>query len=35
MAEPYLELPLNGIGFGKINLNSTGLLFTLVVKPFK
>jgi len=35
MAEPYIELPLNGIGFGKINLNSTGLLFTIVVKPFK
>lgn len=34
MAEPYLELPLNGIGFGKINLNSSGLLFTVVVKPF-
>ncbi len=35
MAEPFIELPLNGIGFGKINLNSSGLLFTIAVKPFK
>jgi hypothetical protein len=34
MAEPYLELPFDGIGFGKINLNSSGLLFTVAIKPF-
>ena len=34
MAEPYIEMPLSGIGFGKINLNSSGLLFTAVIKPF-
>ena len=33
-AEPYIELPLSGIGFGKINLNSGGLLFTAIIKPF-
>lgn len=34
MAEPYLKLPLTGIGFGKVNLNSAGVLFTLGYKPF-
>ncbi|MEP7143823.1 MAG: hypothetical protein ABI707_13170 [Ferruginibacter sp.] len=33
-AEPYLKLPLHGIGFGKINLNSGGLLFTASIRPF-
>jgi hypothetical protein len=33
-AEPYLKLPLSGIGAGKIKLNSAGLLFTLSLKPF-
>ena len=32
--EPYVKLPLSGIGLGKINLNSAGLLFTVTVKPF-
>jgi hypothetical protein len=34
IAEPYLKLPLTGIGAGEIKLNSTGLLFTAVFKPF-
>ena len=34
MAEPYINLPLSGIGAGKVKLNSSGLLFTLTVKPF-
>jgi hypothetical protein len=33
-AEPYLKLPLSGIGLGKIKLNSSGVLFTVTVKPF-
>ncbi len=33
-AEPYLNLPLSGVGFGKVKLNSTGLLFSVNVKPF-
>jgi hypothetical protein len=33
-AEPYVKLPLSGIGLGKIKLNSTGVLFTVSVKPF-
>ncbi len=32
--EPYLNLPLSGIGFGKVKLNSAGALFTLSIKPF-
>ncbi len=35
MAEPYISLPLSGIGLGKIKLSSGGMLFTLTVKPFK
>jgi hypothetical protein len=34
-AEPYLKLPLSGLGYGKIKLNSTGVLFSVSVKPFK
>ncbi len=33
-AEPYLNLPLSGVGFGKVKLNSAGLLFSVSVKPF-
>ena len=34
-AEPYLKIPLSGIGVGKVQLNSTGVLFTLGIRPFK
>ena len=34
-AEPYVKIPLSGIGVGKVQLNSTGVLFTLGIKPFK
>jgi hypothetical protein len=34
IAAPYLKIPLSGIGLGKIKLNSTGLLFTVAIKPF-
>ena len=34
-AEPYVKIPLTGIGMGKVQLNSTGVLFTLGIKPFK
>ena len=33
-AEPYVKLPVTGIGAGKIKLNSAGVLFSLNVKPF-
>lgn len=34
LAEPYLKLPLNGIGAGSIKLNSGGVLFTLGYRIF-
>lgn len=34
MAEPYINLPLSGIGAGKVKLNSGGILFTITMKPF-
>jgi hypothetical protein len=34
LAEPYFNLPLSGIGFGKVKLYSSGIIFTLSVKPF-
>jgi len=33
-AEPYLKLPMSGVGYGKVKLNSGGMLFTVGVKPF-
>jgi hypothetical protein len=34
MAEPYLKLPLTGVGYGKVKLNSGGVLFSIGIKPF-
>ena len=34
-AEPYIKLPVTGIGVGKIKLSSAGILFSVNVKPFK
>jgi hypothetical protein len=31
---PYLKIPLAGVGYGKVKLNSTGMLFTITAKPF-
>ncbi len=33
-AQPYIDLPLTGIGAGKVKLNSAGILFTIKAKPF-
>jgi hypothetical protein len=33
--EPYLKLPLAGVGYGKIKLSSGGVLFSLNVSPFQ
>ena len=33
-AEPYLKIAMDGVGFGKVNLNSGGVLFSAVIKPF-
>jgi hypothetical protein len=34
IAEPYVNMPLTGIGAGKVKLNSGGILFTVKAKPF-
>ncbi len=34
MAEPYLKLPVKGVGYGKVKLNSGGVLFSIGVNPF-
>ena len=32
--EPYIKLPLSGVGYGKVKLNSGGVLFSAIIKPF-
>lgn len=34
-AEPYMRLPLSGVGEGKIDLKSAGVLFSIGFKPWK
>jgi hypothetical protein len=34
MVEPYIKLPLSGVGYGKVKLNSAGVLFSIGLKPF-
>jgi hypothetical protein len=31
---PYIKVPLAGVGYGKVKLNSTGMLLTITAKPF-
>jgi len=33
-AEPYLKIALDGVGYGKVKLNSGGVLFSAIIKPF-
>ena len=33
-AEPYVKIAMVGVGYGKVNLNSSGVLFSAVIKPF-
>lgn len=33
-AQPYVKLPLKGIGFGKVQLKSGGVMINATVKPF-
>jgi hypothetical protein len=33
-AEPYVKMPVSGVGVGKVKLNSAGVLFTVGFKPF-
>ena len=32
--EPYIKLPLSGVGYGKVKLNSGGFLFSIGIQPF-
>ena len=34
MGEPYVKIPVSGVGYGKVKLNSAGVLFTVSVRPF-
>jgi hypothetical protein len=34
VAEPYINIPLSGVGYGKVKLYSAGILFTVSKKPF-
>ena len=34
MVEPYFKIPLSGVGFGKVKLNSGGILFSAGIRPF-
>lgn len=34
MAEPYIKLPVAGVGYGKVKLSSAGILFSLRYSPF-
>ncbi len=33
IAEPYLRVPVQGVGYGNVKLNSAGILFSLAVQP--
>ena len=33
-AEPYIKIAMHGVGFGKVDLNSGGILFSGIIKPF-
>lgn len=34
LAEPYIKMPVSGVGFGKVRLNSAGVLVTVSLRPF-
>ncbi|MEO7960889.1 MAG: hypothetical protein ABIR19_05035, partial [Ginsengibacter sp.] len=34
ITEPYINVPVSGIGYGKVKLNGVGVLMTVNVKPF-
>lgn len=33
-AEPYVKLPMSGVGYGHVKLNSMGIMFSVIAKPF-
>jgi hypothetical protein len=34
LVEPYFKIPLSGVGFGKVKLNSGGIVFSVGISPF-
>jgi len=34
-AEPYIKIAMKGVGYGKVKLNSSGILFSAIVNPFR
>jgi hypothetical protein len=34
MAEPYIKIPLAGVGYGKVKLAGAGILFSVAAKLF-
>jgi len=34
VAEPYIKVPLVGVGYGKVRLNSAGVMISATMKPF-
>ncbi len=34
IAEPYAKIPIQGLGYGKVKLKSTGIMFTISATPF-
>ncbi len=34
-AEPYVKLPMSGVGLGKVKLNSAGVMFSVGFSPFQ
>jgi hypothetical protein len=35
MTEPYFKVPMAGVGYGKVKLNSAGIAFSINIKPFQ
>lgn len=33
-AEPYVNIPLKGVGYGKVKLKTAGVQVSVIVKPF-
>lgn len=33
IAEPYLRMPVSGVGYGRVKLNSAGVLFSVTIQP--
>ena len=34
-AEPYMKIAMAGVGYGKVKLNSGGVLLSAIIQPFQ